>query len=89
MKVGPHRCVVPVPSPPPSSHLLLLLSPGQRATWQPWTVSGLSPSQRPPLSLPLHTTCRCWTPSPQLAEHCAQTDRQTVRDGLGGAGMPQ
>jgi len=73
---------------PPRCHLflflllLLLFSPGQRATLHPRTASGLSPSQRPPLSLPLQTTCRCWTPSPQLVEHCIQTDRQTdVSDG--------
>lgn len=69
-------------SPRPECHLLLL-SPGQRATWQPCTASGFSPSQLPPLSLPLQTTCRCRTPSPQLAEHCAQTDRQTLVTGVG------
>lgn len=51
------------------------LSPRQTATWQPRMASGLSPWQRPPLSSPLQTTCRCCTPSPQLAEHCAQGEK--------------
>lgn len=46
-------------------------SPPQVGRLQTWTVSGLSPSQCPRLlALVLHTTCRCWMPSPQVAEHC-------------------
>lgn len=74
MGVDPHKHM---PHPSATSCSSCLLSPGQRAMWQPWMASGLSPSQRAPLSLPLHTTCRCWTPSPQVTEHCTQTDRQT------------
>lgn len=85
MGVDPHQHV---PHPSATSSSSPLLSPGQRATWQPWMASGLSPSQRAPLSLPLHTTCRCWTPSPQVAEHCAQTDGQAVSDGVGTAPTP-
>lgn len=73
----------------PSATSSFLLSPGQRAMWQPWMASGLSPSQRAPLSLPLHTTCRCWTPSPQVTEHCTrQTDRQTDRRSVTVGGQP-
>lgn len=46
-------------------------SPPQAGRLQTWTVSGLSPSHCPRLlALVRHTTCRCWMPSPQVAEHC-------------------
>lgn len=54
-----------------------LLSPGHAATLQTWTVSGFSPSHCPMLlSLALHTTWRCWMPSPQLTEHCVKPPRR-------------
>lgn len=47
--------------------------PPQAGRLQTWTVSGLSPSHCPRLlALVLHTTCRCWMPSPQVAEHWDQ-----------------
>lgn len=46
-------------------------SPPQAGRLQTWTVSGLSPSHCPRLlALARHTTCRSWTPSPQVTEHC-------------------
>lgn len=49
----------------------LFHSPPQAGRLQTCTVSGLTPSHGPrALELFLHTTCRCWMPSPQVAEHC-------------------
>lgn len=54
------------PRPPFPSGL-----PPQAGRLQTWMVSGLSPSHcRRLLALVRHTTCRCWMPSPQVAEHC-------------------
>ena len=69
--LGQSICSEPTPQAVPTPSL----SPRQTATWQPRMASGLSPWQRPPLSSPLQTTCRCCTPSPQLAEHCAQGEK--------------
>lgn len=51
-------------------------SPLQAGRLQAWMVSGLSPSHCPRLlALVRHTTCRCWMPSPQVAEHCQEPGR--------------
>lgn len=51
-------------------------SPLQAGRLQTWMVSGLSPSHCPTLlALVRHTTCRCWMPSPQVAEHCHDAAR--------------
>lgn len=48
-------------------------SPPQAGWLQIRTVSGLTPSHGPrALELFLHTTCRCWMPFPQVAEHCGR-----------------
>lgn len=67
---------------------ILSSSPPQGGRLQTWTVSGFSPSHCPRLlALVRHTTCRCWMPSPQVAEHCrGKAGAGSSHSGRGGVG---